>query len=465
MKGILNSLRFRLSVIFIVLAVMPLLLTAFFLTRYSVAYLEKQSQTILYEKAVRVGNEIRAYIENHKSRLSSIHKLHRFETLNFEDQKALLSNLLFDQYVFQEIALLSAEGYELIRLSRSSVYLGKDLKTRATRMEFIFPATHKEPYFSPVYFDKVIREPLMTISIPHFDLRTGNLLYVTVANLRFKKIWDLLVNIEIPGRGVVYIINKAKQVVAHRNPSFVLGGATINLPEAPGPTKGLAGVEVIIAWDILRFGDQTLTVVAEQSVSQAYAFITNTLRMAIAMTFIAFVLAIILIVFVINRVVKPIEILATSAKATGKGDYSQCIESTSQDEIGTLASAFNQMNRDLAEYYNKMEELVKIRTLELAQVNRELKNEIADRGAIEKERERLISELQNSLEKVKMLSGLLPICASCKKIRDDQGYWNQIESYIRDHSEANFSHSVCPECMTKLYPEFYNPNASNNKEQ
>ncbi|GAX61661.1 sensor protein with HAMP domain [Candidatus Scalindua japonica] len=57
------------------------------------------------------------------------------------------------------------------------------------------------------------------------------------------------------------------------------------------------------------------------------------------------------------------------------------------------------------------------------------------------------------LKEVKELSGLLPICASCKKIRDDKGYWNQIESYIKKHSKAEFSHSVCPECVKELYPE------------
>ena len=67
-------------------------------------------------------------------------------------------------------------------------------------------------------------------------------------------------------------------------------------------------------------------------------------------------------------------------------------------------------------------------------------------------------ELQESLDKVKVLSGLLPICASCKKIRDDKGYWNQIESYIRDHSEAEFSHSICPKCAKELYPDFIKKN-------
>jgi PAS domain S-box-containing protein len=69
------------------------------------------------------------------------------------------------------------------------------------------------------------------------------------------------------------------------------------------------------------------------------------------------------------------------------------------------------------------------------------------------DREQLILQLQKALTEVKQLSGLLPICASCKKIRDDKGYWNQIESYIRDRSEAEFSHGICPDCMKKLYPD------------
>ena len=72
----------------------------------------------------------------------------------------------------------------------------------------------------------------------------------------------------------------------------------------------------------------------------------------------------------------------------------------------------------------------------------------------EEEREKLIEELQEALARVKLLSGLLPICASCKKVRDDKGYWNQIESYIREHSEVEFSHGICPECAEKLYPGY-----------
>src|SRR5262245_31506725 len=63
-------------------------------------------------------------------------------------------------------------------------------------------------------------------------------------------------------------------------------------------------------------------------------------------------------------------------------------------------------------------------------------------------------QLQKSTAEVKQLSGLLPICASCKKIRDDNGYWEQLEKYISARSKAAFSHGICPDCVKKLYPEF-----------
>jgi PAS domain S-box-containing protein len=83
-------------------------------------------------------------------------------------------------------------------------------------------------------------------------------------------------------------------------------------------------------------------------------------------------------------------------------------------------------------------------------------SDISKRKQAENEREKLLKELQEALENVKTLSGLLPICSSCKKIRDDKGYWNQIELYISIHSEVDFSHGICPDCAKRLYP-YYTP--------
>ena len=95
--------------------------------------------------------------------------------------------------------------------------------------------------------------------------------------------------------------------------------------------------------------------------------------------------------------------------------------------------------RELLAHYARLEETVAERTTQLKETNRELVRKNAALG--------------KALAEVKILSGLLPICSHCKKIRDDKGYWGQIESYIHEHSDAEFSHSICPECAEKYYPE------------
>jgi len=86
-----------------------------------------------------------------------------------------------------------------------------------------------------------------------------------------------------------------------------------------------------------------------------------------------------------------------------------------------------------------------------------IERDITKRKREENERLRLIQELTDALAKIKTLKGLLPICASCKKIRDDRGYWQKVESYISGHTDAEFTHGICPDCMSRLYPEYILP--------
>lgn len=108
---------------------------------------------------------------------------------------------------------------------------------------------------------------------------------------------------------------------------------------------------------------------------------------------------------------------------------------------------------------DELDQRVRERTADLVQANAALQTEVEERSRMADERERILHDLQTALVNVKTLTGLLPICASCKRIRNDQGYWDQVETYITKHSDARFSHGTCPECARRLYPECFSSDA------
>lgn len=136
----------------------------------------------------------------------------------------------------------------------------------------------------------------------------------------------------------------------------------------------------------------------------------------------------------------------------------QIIVTTAHDDVRFLLEA---IDIGVDRYVLKPIELPKLlNAIEHCMAAIELERQIARHS---EERERLVIELQQALAEVKTLRGLLPICAHCKKIRDDQGYWNVIEDFVSSHSEAVFSHGICPECTKLLYPEYAHKSGHDEK--
>jgi HAMP domain-containing protein len=151
--------------------------------------------------------------------------------------------------------------------------------------------------------------------------------------------------------------------------------------------------------------------------------------------------------------------------ANDKNHIGETIPIPAGKELAELTDSFNNMSLSLKEQIQEQEDIIAKRTSEIATINQQLILEIANKEKFEEQQKQLIQDLQEALTKVKQLSGLLPICSCCKKIRDDQGYWKQIEVYIRDHSDAEFTHSLCEECAHKLYPEYGIPKKKDTEEQ
>lgn len=108
---------------------------------------------------------------------------------------------------------------------------------------------------------------------------------------------------------------------------------------------------------------------------------------------------------------------------------------------------------------------LRIQTEAVQKANHEIRVEIEERKKAQAENDELIVELKDALSRVKTLGGLLPICASCKKIRDDKGYWNQLELYIAHHTDAAFTHGICPDCAQKALKEALGENASDTEQE
>tara|TARA_B100000614_G_scaffold262444_1_gene295975 strand:- start:1329 stop:2597 length:1269 start_codon:yes stop_codon:yes gene_type:complete len=141
--------------------------------------------------------------------------------------------------------------------------------------------------------------------------------------------------------------------------------------------------------------------------------------------------------FIISKVLNtPLKILTEGVREIGKGNLKTRVAIHSKDEFKLLAQEFNNMTQNL-------------RSITVSRDKLEI--EIKQKKEVQKEKEKVIENLKVALDEIKTLKGIVPICSSCKKIRDDKGYWNQLESYIQKHSEASFSHGICPECLDKLY--------------
>jgi len=169
---------------------------------------------------------------------------------------------------------------------------------------------------------------------------------------------------------------------------------------------------------------------------------------------------IVIAIFSIKSVIRPLGKLSKGALRVKEGDLTTHVDIHTKDEIGSLAQSFNNMIDNLhdardreKEYTQTLEQRVEDRTREITIKKEELKKTLQVRKQAEEALQQERDNLQKTLSEVKTLRGFLPICAHCKKIRDDKGYWNQIESYIRDRSDAEFSHGICPECAKKLYPD------------
>jgi PAS domain S-box-containing protein len=352
-----SSIRKRLTLAFIGLSIGPLFLVGIILAGQSFTTQEKQALNLQREVARRVSSEAKAFLDELESELRLVGQAQGLHKLDLDKQRDILAELLVYQNAFESLALLDSQGQERVHLARSGTMTKIDVN-RAQTDEFVIAQSSGQSYYGPVHFDAITGEPFITIAVPLLDVRTGLADGVLISEVRFRRIWDLIMNLQTSPGQSVYIIDTQDKVIAHRNPSVVLRGTTFHVPNQEGIHPGLTGSSVVLAVDKVHLGGQTFYVVAEQTVAEALALAINTILIIVILMVGALLISGGLGLVIVRQLVQPIQAMATTAEAISAGDFSRQVQVTSHDEVGILAAAFNSMTTQLRQSLENLEQQV-----------------------------------------------------------------------------------------------------------
>lgn len=256
-------------IILLTLGLFALLAASLGLSQRNVSALTQQSVDLQNEVAQRVAKDVADLISHRESELSLLANTQNIMLLEKSDQVNTISALIAAQSEYEEIALLNSEGQEIARVGGLKVFPDEQLRDRATTPEFEMPKASGQVYYSPMQFHEATGEPYMTIAVPFHDVLNGGVNGILTANIRFRAIWNLMSGAQVPGNGIVYVVDGENRVIAHRDPAIVLQDTHVELPDKDGLSPGLAGDEVSIAITANRFGTQEFRTVAEQPANEA----------------------------------------------------------------------------------------------------------------------------------------------------------------------------------------------------
>ncbi|MBI5928782.1 MAG: HAMP domain-containing protein [Chloroflexi bacterium] len=372
-----NSLRIRLTLLFVSLTIIPLVIAGTLITLQGYDRLQNESVKSQEHLARQTSISLEAFFSERENELSVLTDVYGLTSLDSVAQKDVLLVLLSKQPAYYELTLAQADGQEAIRLTRGSIVTDSDLTSRENDPLFQRAIETAEVSFSSVHFNEDARDRLITMAIPIEDLFTGTTGYVLIAEIRFQNVEEsILRNLDLADGEDVYIVDNTGLVIAHRNPRFVLKETVFDLPESQGRHTGLQGNDIVLAMSKMQLQNQELIVVAEKDYSEATALAFDLAQLATIITVITLLAAIVIVILAVNRVVRPIIQISQVAQAIQGGDYSKRIEMNRKDEIGQFVGAFNSMTHQLQDLISSLEARVSERTREAEEAR--LKAERAD---------------------------------------------------------------------------------------
>jgi len=442
-----NSLRVRLTVILIGLAVGPLLIAGIILVQRSLATERNRAYLLQGQVAQNVSTAIESYVQDIVVDLASLgSSISGLAQPDRAQQLSLMLGMLStgsNQDAFEELILLDSSGREQVRLSRQEIVPSSELGNRAGLEEFEIPRTTRNTYFSPVRLDETTGKNLIIISIPLYEPRSVQLTGVLVANVDFATISRLLSQAQVGEGQTIYVTDSAGNVVAHENRTMALQGLNIALPATADTQRGLDGTTVVLAVRKIELENQILFVVAEQPNSQALQLAYTTILTTGFVVVGAILLALTFGFLAVRQIIQPIQGLASSAERIASGDLTHQASILRQDEIGLLAKSFNSMTAQLRDFVGTLEKRVAERTAEM-----ESARQVSDKRA---QNLQTIAEIARYISTEKDLEKLLPLIT--RNVSDRFGFYH-VGIFLLDetgkHAVLRASNSPGGQTMLRL---------------
>jgi HAMP domain-containing protein len=344
-------------------------LETYFQYRMQANVVSADQQTI----ARNAANTVEGFVQDKFSVLAITTNLSGFATANPNDQQLTLERLLGEISSFRQLALFDAQGHEKSKVTRLSSFEPSQME-KAVEGNLTTVVQGGSNYVSPIYIDNNTNEPLTTIVFPLKDIYGGSQ-GALAAEVNLKFMWDLMGSIHVGDGGQAYVVDKKGNLIACDDISRILAGenlATVaevakyvkgQADEGISVSKGFLGTQVVTSH--VSLGSPSWAVVVELPIAEAYKPLADSIKMSLLTVLLGLILVICVSVYLSTVITRPLIKLRDATLAINRGDWQTKIEVTAQNEIGELASAFNEMTAQLGQSYTGLEKKVAERTKEL----------------------------------------------------------------------------------------------------
>jgi len=378
-----RSLAVTLTLAFLTLSLLVLLVSSLINVYLSFSAQQKalaRQQQLVAEQA---GSQVRNFIQVKLHLLETTSSVGKLAEATSDEQKGVLSKLLGLDLSIRQMVLSDGNGIPLAKASRLSSVLSEQLNQRIGSGLFS-KIGQGENYISPIYIDDITNEPMTVLAIPMKDL-FGNFKGGLITEVNLKFMWDLVANIKIGQGGLAYVVDRQGNLLAFHDTDRTLRSENLSALEEvasfvkrqggseksfTGITGGINGTNVVA--EFAPLGEPDWAVVVELPAAEAYAPIIQELFRSAAVILVSLILTIVASIFLSRRITGPLVKLSGAVGQISEGKFDTRIELTSHDEIGQLASSFNQMTDRLQLLYSGLQEKV----VELRQEEARLKASI-----------------------------------------------------------------------------------------